>query len=119
MPLGMEVGLGPGDDILDGAASRSPLVTEVDLGPGHIMLDGDQLTKGAQQPPFHFFGPCLLSPQSPISATAELLLPLTRAVQPVAICRQSPYLYKPATVIVMPFSYDVAAPVLIIMPISL
>jgi len=48
MTLGTKVGLGPGDDILDGAAARSPLVTEVDLGPGHIMLDGDQLTKGAR-----------------------------------------------------------------------
>ena len=45
----------------------------VDLGPGHIVLDGVPASaKGAQQPPL--FGPCLLCPRSPISATAELLL---------------------------------------------
>jgi len=65
MPLGMEVGLGPGDFVFDGdsPASRkghtpaqflahvycgqtagwmkAPLGTEVDLGPGHIVSDGD------------------------------------------------------------------------------
>jgi len=57
-----------------------PLGTEVDLGPGHVLLDGDPAplsapsAKGAQQPPV--FGPCLLWPRSPISATAELLLDL-------------------------------------------
>jgi len=53
---------------------KTPLGTEVDLGPGHIVLDGDPAhpAKGAQQPPL--FGPCLLWPRSPISATAELLL---------------------------------------------
>jgi len=52
---------------------KTPLGTEVDLGPGHIVLDGVPApTKGAQQPPI--FGPCLLWPRSPISATAELLL---------------------------------------------
>jgi len=56
MPLGTEVGLGLRD-------------TEVDLAPGHIVLDGIP----AQQPP-PLFGPCLLWPRSPISATAELLL---------------------------------------------
>jgi len=52
---------------------KTPLGTEVDLGPGHIVLDGDPVppAKGAQQPPL--FGPCLLWPRSPISATAELL----------------------------------------------
>jgi len=49
---------------------------EVDLSPGHIVLDGDPAppppAKGAQQPPL--FGPCLLWPLLPISATAELLL---------------------------------------------
>ena len=53
---------------------KIPLGTEVDLGPGHIVLDGDPApppAKGAQQPPP--FGPCLLWPRSPISATAELL----------------------------------------------
>jgi len=58
-----------------------PLGTEIRLGPGDIVLDEDQLPpwKGAQQPPPLFgpcrFGPCLLwQKQSPISATAELLL---------------------------------------------
>jgi len=50
----------------------TPLGTEVDLGPGHIVLDGVPApTEGAQWPPL--FGPCLLWPRSPISATAELL----------------------------------------------
>ena len=52
---------------------KTPLGTEVDLGTGHIVLDGDPAppAKGAQQPPL--FGRCLLWPQSPISAAAELL----------------------------------------------
>ena len=98
MPLGMEVDVGSGDFVFDGypAASRkkgtptptqflahvyrgqmagwmkTPLFTEVDLGAGHIVLDGVPApAKGAQQPPL--FGPCLLWPRSPISATADLL----------------------------------------------
>ena len=52
---------------------KTPLGTEVALGPGHILLDGVPApAKGAQQYPL--FGPCLLWPRSPISATAELLL---------------------------------------------
>jgi len=51
MPLGMEVGLGPGDFVSDGDPALLP-------------------QKGAEPP---LFGPCLLWPQSPISATAELL----------------------------------------------
>jgi len=52
-----------------------PLGMEVGLSPGHIVLDGDPVLprKGAQQPPPPLFGPCLLWPWSPISATAELL----------------------------------------------
>jgi len=52
--------------------------TEVDLGPGHIVLDGDPAPsprKGLSSPPL--FGPCLLWPRSPMSATDELLLKLT------------------------------------------
>jgi len=51
---------------------KMPLGTEVGLGPGHTVLDGDSAPswKGAQQPPL--FGP-LCSARSPISATAELL----------------------------------------------
>jgi len=75
MPLGMEVGLSPGDFVLDGDPAspplrghspqflsyvrcgqttgwmKTPLGTEVDLGPGHTVLDG----KGAQQPPIFTF----------------------------------------------------------------
>jgi len=53
---------------------KAPLCTEVDLGPGHILLDGDPAPrrKGHSSP--SLFGPCLLWPRSPISATAELLL---------------------------------------------
>jgi len=50
-----------------------PFGTEVDLGPGHIVLDGDPdpLRKGHSSLPL--FGPCLLWPRLPISASAELL----------------------------------------------
>jgi len=79
MPLGMEVGLGPGDFVFDWDPAtpekmahppppnfrlmsivakwlefwiKMPHGTEVDLGPCHIVLDGSQLSmKGAQQPP--------------------------------------------------------------------
>jgi len=50
-----------------------PLGTEVDLGTGHIVLDVvPAVRERAQQPPS--FGPCLLWPRLPISATAELML---------------------------------------------
>ena len=81
MKLDMEIGLGPGDIVLDGdpastkrGTARPPphfsadvycgqmigwiktaVATAVDLGPGHIMLDGSgdpAPRKGAQQPPF-------------------------------------------------------------------
>jgi len=53
---------------------KTPLGTEVELGPGHIALDGDSTAprKGHSSPP-PLFGPCLLWPRSPISATPELL----------------------------------------------
>jgi len=79
MPLGMEVGLSPGDFVLDvdpaspplkghspqflsnvccGQTTgwmKTPLGTEVDLGPGHIVLEGAQLcAKGAHSPPPSF-----------------------------------------------------------------
>ena len=100
MPLGMEVGLGLRDIVFDvdpatprekgtptppnflahvycgqmAGWMKTPLRTEVDLGPGHTILDGVPApAKGAQQPP-PLFGPCLLWPRSPVSATAELLL---------------------------------------------
>jgi len=96
MPLGMEVNLGPGDVVLVGSQlplkrhspqfsvhvycdqtagwMKTPLGTEVDLGPGRIVFDEDPAPHprtGHSSPPL--FGPCLLWPRSPISATAELL----------------------------------------------
>jgi len=97
IPLGTEVGLGPGDCVRWGPSSASekkgttpqflahvycgqtarwmktPLGTEIDLGSGHIVLDGDPAPpreRGTAAPP-PLFGPCLLWP-SPTSATAEL-----------------------------------------------
>jgi len=84
MPLGMEVGLSPGDFVLDGdpaplskkgaepqfsahvycgqtaAWMKTPLGTEVDLGPGHIVLDGTQLPRERGTTAPSLFGPCLL-----------------------------------------------------------
>jgi len=95
MPL--KVGLSPGDFVFDGDSAaprekahppypilalvycgqtvgwmKTPLGTEVDLGPGHFVLDGYPRKRHSSPPPL--FGPCLLWPRSPISATAELLL---------------------------------------------
>jgi len=79
MPLGMEVGLGPGDFAFDGEPAapgkkgtptptqflvrvycgqtagwmKTPLRTKVDLGPGHIVLD-------RVPAPAPLFGRCLL-----------------------------------------------------------
>ena len=92
----LEVGLSPGDFLFDGDPAipsppekrhilflacgqtagwmKTPLGTVADLGPGYIVLDGSQLSAiGAQQAP-PLFGPCLLWPRLPISATAELFL---------------------------------------------
>jgi len=96
MQLGREVGLGPSDIVLDGdpashlqkKGAESPQFSahvycgqtagwikmahgmEVGLCPCHIVLDGDPppAEKGTAPP---LFGPCLLWPRSPISATAE------------------------------------------------
>ena len=103
IPLGTAVGLGPGDIVLvrDPAPPpkkrghsphqfsahvycsqtagwiKMPLGTKVGLGPCHVVLDRDPAPpKWVQQP--SVFGPCLLWPQSPISATAELLLMSSR-----------------------------------------
>jgi len=77
LPLGMEVGLGPGDFVFDGYAAaplkgaqppqfsvhvycgqsagwiKTPLRTEVDLGPGYIVLDRDPAARerGTAAPP--------------------------------------------------------------------
>jgi len=103
MPLGTEVGLGPGDVVLDRVPAphkrgtvpqfsvhvycgqtvgwmKTPLGTEVDPGPGHIVLDRDPArpAKGAQHP-LPLFVPCLLWPL-PIAATDELLFLLIFAI---------------------------------------
>jgi len=51
-----------------------PLGKEVGLGPGHIMLDGDPvLTKPPHSSPPHFRPMPIVAKRSLISATAELL----------------------------------------------
>jgi len=58
---------------------NTPLGTEgLDLGPGHIVLDGVPAPRerGKAAPPL--FGPCLLWPRLPISATVDLLLQLLK-----------------------------------------
>ena len=54
---------------------KTPLGTEVDPGPCHIVLEllegVPALRERGTAPPL--FGPCLLWPLSPISATAELV----------------------------------------------
>jgi len=77
MKLGMEIGLGPGDIVLDGDPApypqtgtapnfgpclwiKMPLGREVDLGPGNIVLDGDPTPPKGHSP--QFLGPCLLWP---------------------------------------------------------
>jgi len=101
MSLGMEIGLGPGDFVIDGdpapplpkrgeggAPTKNsahvycgqtagwinvPLGTEVGLGPGEIVLDGDPAPpKGAQTPNFPPMS--IVATRSPISPTAEHLL---------------------------------------------
>ena len=59
---------------------KMPLGMEIGLGPGHIVLDGDQLPppKGAQQT-HSFRSMSIVAKQSPISATAELLLQSSRS----------------------------------------
>ena len=100
MPLGTEVGLGPGDIVLDRTEPpkgsqphqfsahvycgqtagwiKMPLATEVSLGPEDIVLDGAQLPppkkikEKGHGPQFSAHVYC--GQRSPISATAELLL---------------------------------------------
>jgi len=55
---------------------KTPLGTEVDLGPGGTVLDGvscSYLRERGTAPPPLLFGPCLMWPWSPVSATALLL----------------------------------------------
>jgi len=99
MPLGMEVGLSPGDIVLDGDPAppkkghfsdhvycrqmvgciKLPFGIKAELGPVHIVLDGDlappaPLQKGQSSLPL--FGLCLLWPNGRPSErpSAELLL---------------------------------------------
>jgi len=101
MSLGIEVGFGPGNILVDGDPAPSlpqmrtaalhfsthvhcgqtigwikmPLGTEVGLGPGDIVFDGDPAPlsqKDAQSPTFRPMS--TVAKRSPISATAELLL---------------------------------------------
>jgi len=52
-----------------------PLGKEVGLGPGHIVLDGDPMrTQAATAAPPHLRPMPIVAKRSPISATAELLL---------------------------------------------
>jgi len=51
-----------------------PLGIEVGLGPGHILLDDDPALRERCTAALPHFGPYSLWPRSPISAPAELLL---------------------------------------------
>jgi len=50
-----------------------PLGIEVGLGPGHIVLEEVPALRERGTAALPLFGLCLLWPRSPISATAELL----------------------------------------------
>jgi len=96
IPFRTEVGIGPGEIVLNGDSAplergtslphfsvhvycgemagwiKVPLDTEVDLGPGHIVFDAAP-RKGAQQPPPPLFDPCLLWPNGRPSQLLGLL----------------------------------------------
>jgi len=61
---------------------KMPLGTEVGLGPGHIVLDGDSIPpgKGTQQPHHTFRPVSIVAKRSPISATAELLFVIVECI---------------------------------------
>jgi len=97
MPLAMELGLGPGQIVLDGDPApfakkgahlqflahvccgqmagwiKVPLGTMVGLGLGNVVLDADPAS-----PPPNFQPMCIVAKRSPISATAEHLLNMLR-----------------------------------------
>jgi len=50
-----------------------PLGKEVGLGPGHIVLDGDPLGPSPHSSPSLFRPMPIVAKRSPISATAEVL----------------------------------------------
>ena len=111
IPLGMEVGLGPGDSVFDGDPATPRKRTQPPhpiFGPCLLWPNGwmDEVAtwngsrprprpncirrgpsyprKGHSSPPP--FGPCLLWPRSPISATTELLLALPSYECPAKCC---------------------------------
>jgi len=53
-----------------------PLGTEVGLGPGHVVLDGDPIPPKGHSPNFRPMS--IVAKWSPISATAEHLLELSQ-----------------------------------------
>jgi len=61
-----------------------PLGKEVGLGPGHIVLDGDPAPTAA---PSHFRPMPIVTKRSPISATAKLLLIRGRKKSDVKVCK--------------------------------
>ena len=85
MPLGRELGLSPSDIVLDGDSAHPPrkgdrapnirpmsiVAKRLDGSRCHLVRKYRSQRKGHSSPPL--FGPCLLWPRSPISATAELL----------------------------------------------
>ena len=98
MTLGTEVGVGPGNIVLDGDPAclqkgaqqlphfsahvycvemagwiKMPHGREVDVGPGNIVLDGDPAAPKKGHSTLHFRSMFIVAKRSPISATAELL----------------------------------------------
>jgi len=71
MKLGMQVGLGPGHIVLNGDPALPPKSGTVAQFSAHVRCG---------QTAGWILGSCLLWPRSPISATAELLLPLIRHI---------------------------------------
>ena len=69
MPLGMDVGLSPGDFVLDG----DPVLPPEQRGGGHIVLDGFPALR-ERRTASPSFRPMSIAATVPISATAELLL---------------------------------------------
>jgi len=59
---------------------KMPLGTEVGLGPGYIVLDGDRAPSHHSSPPPTFQPMSIEAKRSPISATAELLLKIIRLI---------------------------------------
>jgi len=60
-----------------------PRCTEVGLGPGDFVLDGDPVPlppKGLRNPSPTFWRMSIVAKRSPISATAELLLSVVKAI---------------------------------------